>query len=129
LLGIHTIQSICLKEFFMRTTAKILAAAALAVISVSSFAAPVSWTGTLTNVKIQYIPGGPNVILTGTGATCKWLASAGAMTLTVDSTAATTEATLNAAYASLLQAKAAGTAVTLTYDNSSTVCPIQNITR
>jgi hypothetical protein len=129
LLGIHTIQSICLKEFFMRTTAKILAAAALAVISVSSFAAPVSWTGTLTNVKIQYFPGGPNLVLTGTGATCKWLTSTGAMTLTVDSVAGITEGTLNAAYASLMQAKSAGTAVTLTYDNSSTVCPIQTIAR
>jgi hypothetical protein len=118
----------------MRTTAKILAAAALAVISVSSFAAPVSWTGTLTNVKIQYFPdsmsdgsGTPSLVLTGTGATCKWLSATGAMTVTGGTAAM--NASVNAAYASLTQAKSAGTAVTLTYDNASTVCPIQTIAR
>ena len=114
----------------MRITTKILAAAALAVISVSSFAASVTWTGALTNVKMTYSPATDisstaMLVLTGTGATCRWLSLPGAMTF-VDSAAGNNA---NALFTFLSQAKKDGTSVSLTYDNSTTVCAISSYGR
>ena len=117
----------------MRTTAKFLTAAALAVLSVSSFASA-TWTGTLASVKIQYIPsiggttpGGGSLILTGTSSSCHWLSSTGAIILASTVTADGDE--VRAALAFLSQAKTAGTTVTLTYDNTCTTCDLQNFSR
>ena len=116
----------------MRTTSKILAAAALAVLSASSFAAQVDWTGSLASVKIKYFPnnngaGAGALLLTGTGATCRWVTTPGAMTLGSANSAEGDE--VRNLFNFLTQAKAAGTAVTLTYDNATNLCEIVGYTR
>lgn len=116
----------------MRTISKVLAATALAVLSASSFAAQVDWTGTLSSVKIRYFPnnsgsGAGVLLLTGTGATCTWVTTPGAMTLAASNNSEGDEA--RNLFNFLVQAKNAGSTVTLTYDNAASLCPIVAYTR
>lgn len=111
----------------MRSTSKILAAAALALLSVSSFAAQTDWTGSLAAVKIKYFPnnngsGAGVLLLTGTGSPCRWVTTPGAMDLGAANSAEGDE--VRNLFNFLTQAKAAGTTVTLTYDNATNLCDI-----
>lgn len=114
----------------MRITTKILAAAALAVISVSSFAIPTDWTGSLANVKVGFTPinaeGRSTVILTGTNSPCTWTNLPGSMVLF--GSAADTAA-INTMFTFLEKAKTSGTVVTLTYEPTSTNCTILSVKR
>lgn len=62
-----------LKGSLMRITTKIMAAAAIAVLSASSFAT--DWTGSLANVKMTFNPNNSGagisaLSVTGTGSSC-----------------------------------------------------------
>lgn len=102
----------------MRTVTKFLAAAAIAAVSATSFAAPVTWTGTLSAVKFTYYPnsdgaGMNQLALFGTGSTCTFVGAKGWMSLGTDvaHNQAVTD-TLNI----ITQAKAAGATVSITYE-------------
>ncbi len=110
----------------MNAIAKFVAAAALAAVSVSSFAAQATWTGTLTNVKAVYYPsnagiGKPALTLTGTGSPCVFVNQTGLMVLDTNTAS---DAEVRKLHEFLVQAKSAGASVTLTYDNSSSFCTI-----
>ena len=102
----------------MRTVTKFLAAAAIAAVSATSFAAPVTWTGTLSAVKFTYYPnndgaGGNSLSLFGTGSSCSFVGTKGWMQIaaSVETNAMITD-TLNI----LTQAKASGATVSITYE-------------
>ena len=118
----------------MRITTKILAAAVIALSSVSSFAADVVWTGTLASSKIQYYPStsaDPTyaaVIVNGvTGSPCSWpaLGTAKGVVSMTDATADDA----HALFAFLSQAKKDGTSITLRYDPALTLCQITSYIR
>lgn len=106
---------------------KFLAAAILASLSASALAAPVTWTGTLSNAKITYMPAGaglgsPVLQLKNVGTVCS-----GTILLDAnDADAADIRQTVDV----LNQAKAAVATVTLTYEQISTyVCRLSSVTR
>ena len=96
---------------------------------------PTNWTGSLTAVKIQYFPdnmgnatGSAVLLLTGTGSSCPWPGSSGAMTAGGGTNAAMAS-NVNTLFNFLAQAKKDGTTVTITYDPAITNCPISSVTR
>lgn len=114
----------------MNTIAKFVAAAALAAVSVSSFASQVSWTGSLANVKAVYFPsnagiGKPALSLTGTGSTCTFVQT-GLMILDTSSAEA---AEVRKLHDFIVAAKAANATVTLTYDNATQFCNVVGYSR
>ena len=114
----------------MRTFTKALAAIALTVASVSSFAATVSWTGSLSGFKVLYFPSLDNTVggavkiiapntttfTTVSGANCLGsgvtfsAGSIGDTQVLID--------TLNAAKG------VSGATVTISYENNSAACPV-----
>ena len=117
----------------MRTVNKFLAAAAIAIVSISSNAAIVSWTGTLANSKLQFYPtngvDGSALIISGiTTSTCS-LAAFGGKYVTVAADNVANTIGVSDSLAMLTAAKTAGATVTITFDTSATTCPILSITR
>lgn len=114
----------------MLTLNKALAAVALATVSVSSFAAPATWTGKLTNVQIAFYPnndynGGNALSLFGTGSPCVFPGKPGWMLM---GGGAEENAGISDALSILREAKTSGATVSITYETTDN-CRIQAITR
>lgn len=118
----------------MRTFTKALAAVALTVASMSSFAAVVNWTGTLSGIKVQYQPSfddaiSPAIMLIAPNGTTFTTVSGGSCLANSLRLFNGTVAEANALHDALLAAKAVNGSVTIAYENGNSSCQIQSWTR
>jgi uncharacterized membrane protein len=117
----------------MRTVTKFLAAAAIAAVSISSNAAIVSWTGTLSTITFKLYPtngpDGATLVLNNIPTSTCTVAGIGTKYSMIAADNAAASVGVSDALSMLTAAKAAGATVTLQFETGVPNCPLMSITR